>query len=287
MRPLRRWGAAAAIASASACSLFTDLSGLTGQPPRSGDDGAVAAEAAVSPDASSDAPAADAARFCERMDPDRSALVCDDFDDGTLNGELDVAEGSSVRLDDGAAVSPPNALVANARPVSGGPCVYATADRLMSHDATGVRLDYDLFFGRPGGGGLPSGDDDTVAVAGEVELASKTGSGRCFYYLRLARTSTSLISEPAGSGALETRVLAATVQPGRWTHVTLLVEGPSTAPRVTVLLDGVVVLDKGSTPGACETGKVLSQGNGLLCVGAEVGSDIEVRIDNVLLKRLE
>jgi hypothetical protein len=282
------WAIASAATALSACSLLTDLSGLAG--PAGSEAGADAAEsgtleASVPVEASFAVDASADGGFCERMNRDASAILCIDFDNGDLGGTPQIDNETSVVLDDASAVSPPNALVTTVRPAARAVCAYATSTRTVSEDAIRVRLDYDLLFGRPGGGALPTASASVFGGA-EVTLASTAGTGECFYYLKLGTTSAALVSESVADGQL-TRPLAEKIAAGVWTHVTTIIEGPSSPPLMSVLLDGKLVLDKAPASTTCTVGRVRNLINGLQCVSSEFVSDIEIRVDNVLLQRLD
>lgn len=289
MRRLALTCLSALVLAASACSLFTDLSGLEGQTDAA--DASPAADVAapgvdgagIAPEGGGSSRDADAGPYCASLAGDMSVVTCDDFDDGVLRGSPVVTVPSTTAIVDTSSVSPPRSLLARVRPPASGSCLNARMSTDIGVPANGMRLDYDVRLGRPDGTGFPK-PGTNVALGGAAQLAGADGTGMCGYYLRLGPGTATMIAEPLDGAAQASRALSGAILPNTWTHVTMIIRGPSAAVTMTVQLDGRTVLEASPAPTACQSGRIREQSNGLLCVTTAPDLDIEMHIDNVVLR---
>jgi hypothetical protein len=280
---------AAIIAGAAACSLLTNLDGLSGGPdgPDGAPDGSLADAGTVHDDAV--APQADGGRdgesdgpFCAALGD--SATYCEDFDEVPFGAKYErfVDDGGALALDPASAASPPNALRSSMAAAAAPPkCRYAFYKRALGTTfGASARFEYDVRIGHV----LDQGGFPSLLSTNSVDVSAPDGGTSCSYYLTLAPEGAVLVIEPVLDLTPSQQIpVTTTLTVGKWMRVGIEVAGsPGTAGTVSVSLSGVLVIDKEPITANCKLGRVADVELGLFCIGA-LGSDAELRSDNVAL----
>lgn len=275
---MRKLAAFVAIAAAlSSCSLLVDLSGLSGEQAIDGGgqavDGATTTTTTVDPDGG----AADGAnrRFCSAVDG--SPQLCEDYDGPVSRvGWVDeIDDGGTIGVDDALAVSAPSSLRFRL-PGSNGPCRDARIVRASDTAyARSIRMELDLHVARDG---FPSS-----LATGELQLRDERPTSICNHYFSLRPDGTaSLVVEP-NTGSTQNKVYAMTrgITPGRWSHLTIVVDTPpSGPPRATVWIDGAIALQEQALSNASCGYETLSRMSlGAFCVS----TDVDMHVDNLVV----
>lgn len=224
----------------------------------------------------------DGAPYCAALDG--SVAFCDDFDGPPRTDfGLIANDGGNARPDDASATSSPNSLLMSMT-ASAAACRYAyRAYPLALAYKAAVRHDFDIRLGHlddaSDGGGFPAD-----LASGGIRISAADLSGECAYAFKIGTPGhkTQLVVTSIVPPVNTYFDLSRPIPPGQWTHVSLLVEGaPTDTPTLTVLIDGVVVLDKLPSPVAtCKYGRVSRVAPGIYCIG-NVGGDVESRVDNM------
>lgn len=269
-------GLGLAACTAAACSLFTDLKGLS-----NGDE---ASDAAASPDSAgtTDAGGTDAISTADGgvtrcADRSPQPLFCTDFDDATPFTDLfeKQAEGLGQAVRDPLARSGPSSMLLRQTKDFVGNCGYLQYWKDIGGPnavvlETWIRL------------GDASGAYPEDGVFASISHRATSGANGCTQIFRTDKSFTKLHSQqnlPGGGTDDEFFPFKRPIAPGAWTlfRAELTADPDSSGSRVRVSLDGQVVLDQ--VRNACQLGTA-SVRLGMYC---EFRKTREIRYDDVVI----
>jgi hypothetical protein len=247
-----------------ACSLFTSLSGLTGESTDAGSDsGTVALDAG-------DAAAPDGP-WCAQQVP--APTFCDDFDENPVEFDWEgaPADQGEIVLDPISVSSPRSARIVQATAGDAGNCAYERLVRTFKGPVTQIDLAFMIRTGNAeGDGGFERG------IVAYVHHTASDGGQNCGELLTVYPASADVGLQ--NSTLMDSHPLTRYPILGKWTWVEWKIVAEGGGTQVSIKLDGVTVLDGAVAP-QCGMGGDVFVALGFHCYD-RVG---EVRFDNVRL----